>query len=157
MVSDNLKEFIMIIIIFSTLIGIAMFVSKYKEYRQGQLALDEANVKSKFTKFDFSKKFMILYAIFAAFGLISALYGVQIKDEVTIAMGIVILFLFLGEFLICSQKFTLYYNDSAFFTKGTMVNYRSIDIFEKIRNIKFAFVKVRTVNGYKVAVSPNSC
>lgn len=146
----------MFIIIFATVIGSVMVWTKYKEASKCKTAVQNAITNRKFEVFDYSKVVRILYILFILFGLASAGYGIYTQNDETIAMGIVISLLFVGEFLTVPYKYVLYYNNSQFIIKGEVLRLKSIKYFERILNLKFAFVKVIMLNGDKYPLSPKA-
>lgn len=144
----------MIIAVFATIIGCVMFGVSYKNYvRNKKIYLPYIDNK-KFTKFDFSLYIKLLYVIFILLGIVSAVYGFLYNSFETSAMGIVIALMFTGEFLNVQYKYVMYYSEDGFFTKGQFVRYKSIRDFEGIKHLSWAWIRVVTLNGEKITVSP---
>ncbi|MEG0164705.1 hypothetical protein [Anaerorhabdus sp.] len=146
----------MFIILFASIIGLVMLGVKIKDYRDNKSNLQTALGGKKVEHYSFYTTFIILYSLFVIIGFASAIFGLFVKDDTTTAMGIVIALLFLGELINAPLKYSLYYNDSMFIAKGKPIRYKSIQSFEKIKNIPFAYIKVVTTNGEKYPVSPKS-
>lgn len=146
----------MFIIIFATVIGAVMAGVKYKEAVKYKETIQNAITNRKFEEFNYSKVVRLIYVLLILFGLGSAVYGAMEQSDETIAMGIVTALLFVGELLVAPYKYVLYYNNSQFITKGEVLRLKSIKHFERILNLKFAFVKVVMLNGDKYPISPKA-
>lgn len=146
----------MFIILFASIIGLVMLAVKIKEYRDNKTNLQITLNDRKVERYSFYKPFVILYTLFIVIGLSSCVFGIFIKDETTAAMGLIIALLFIGELVNAPLKYSLYYNDAMFVADGKAIRYKSIQRFEKIKNIPFAYVKVVTTNGEKYPISPKS-
>ncbi len=146
----------MFIILFTTVIGGVMVWTKYKEAAKCKEATQNAITNRKFEVFDYSKVVRSLYILFILFGFVSAAYGIYKQNDETIAMGIIISLLFIGELLTVPYRYILYYNNSQFIIKGEVLRIKSINYFERILNMKFAFVKVIMLNGDKYPISPKA-
>lgn len=146
----------MFIVLFAIAVGGVMLWTKLKEYRENKQQLDLSLSNQKFERYSFYKPFLILYFVFVAIGLGSAIFGLYSNDFNTVALGLMIVLLFLGEILIAPLRYSLYYNNTTFLHQGTAVRYKSIKKFNHMKNIPFAFVKVVTTNGQTYAVSRKS-
>lgn len=145
----------MLTIILSVVLGAFMIIVKYRENHKISAAKSKLDL-SGFTKFNFSRSFVILYAVITALGITSIIYGYVINDLTTEALGIVISMLFISEAIGARNRYQMYYNDYAFSVNGTIIRYKDIKDFEKIRNIKIAWIKIHTFSGDTVSVSQKS-
>lgn len=140
------------IIVFAIAVGAVFFAARVKQYMEEREAYFKAVESNKFRCYDFSKWIKISYGAFAIFGLVSAI--VDYKNTTTIALGIVLCFLFAGEFLLANFRYRFYYNTNVFFCNGKLVRYKSVKEIVRKRKIKMAFVTVRTFNAEEFTVSP---
>lgn len=144
------------IILFITVVGVAVFASRMKYLKDIRDDINAAGgIGPKYQLLDFSKGPKIAYLLLTVVGVISAVYGFMTADDTTVALGILIFFLFLAEFFSANVQYRFYYSDTAFINRGKVVRYKSIKDFEKKR-IPFAFVAVITYSGDKHLVPPKA-
>lgn len=103
----------------------------------------------------FSKGPKIAYIVLSILGVLSGIYGYTIQDYTTVALGVLIFFLFLAEFFMANIQYKFYYSNSAFINRGKVVRYKSIKDFEK-KKMPMAFVTVITYSGDKHLVPPKA-
>jgi len=145
----------MFTIIFSAVIGLVMVYVRYRENQKENANQDNLDL-TNFTKYDFSKTFVILYGIVILIGIASAIYGFVEKQDTTVAMGIIITLLFVSEAIGAKNKYCIYYNEYALSSRGKLIRYRDIKDFEFIKNIGFAWVKVHTYTNETISISRKS-
>ncbi|MCI8540505.1 MAG: hypothetical protein HFE68_06345 [Erysipelotrichaceae bacterium] len=146
----------MFIILFAAAVGGVMVWTKYREAVKCKQAVENAVTNRKFEVYDYSKVMRVLYILFICFGIASAVFGIYQQNDETVAMGIIIALLFISELVMLPYRYKLYYNNSQFIVKGEVLRLKSIKYFERILNLKFAFVKVIMLNGDKYPVSPKA-
>ena len=88
-------------------------------------------ISSKYQCMDFSKGPKIAYIVLSILGIISGIYGYTIQDYTTVALGVLIFFLFLAEFFMANIQYKFYYSSTAFINRGKVVRYKSIKDFER--------------------------
>ncbi len=144
------------IVAFITVVAVLIFASRMKELKDAREAIAAAGgISSKYQCMDFSKGPKIAYIVLAILGIISGIYGYTIQDYTTVALGILIFFLFLAEFFMANIQYKFYYSSTTFINRGKVVRYKSIKDFEK-KKIPMAFVTVITYNGDKHLVPPKA-
>lgn len=143
--------------IFGLVVGVLYFVAKLKELKDGKKAIEAmGGINTKYQLIDYSKKIKIVYLVLAVFGLGSGIYGLILNDSSNVALGILVFFLFLGEFLMGDTNYKFYYSPSSFFYRGKAIRYKSIKEIEKTSRVPFAFATVVTYNGDKVRIPPKA-
>ena len=87
------------IVAFITVVAVLIFASRMKELKDAREAIAAAGgISSKYQCMDFSKGPKITYIVLSILGIISGIYGYTIQDYTTVALGVLIFFLFLAEF-----------------------------------------------------------
>lgn len=145
------------LILLAAVVGVLTFASRLKELKDGRKAIEEAGgLNSKYELIDYSKTIRIVYILLSVFGVGSGIYGFVQGDKTTAALGIIVMFLFLGEALMTEINFRFYYSPTTFYYKGKVVRYKSIKEIEAKAKIPMAFAKVVTFNGEKLPVPPKA-
>ena len=144
------------IVAFITVVAVLIFASRMKELKNAREAIAAAGgISSKYQCMDFSKGPKTAYLILSVAGIISGIYGYTIEDYTTVALGVLIFFLFLAEFFMANIQYKFYYSSTAFINRGKVVRYKSIKDFEK-KKMPMAFVAVITFSGDKHLVPPKA-
>ena len=144
------------IVAFITVVAVLIFASRMKELKDAREAIAAAGgISSKYQCMDFSKGPKIAYIVLSILGVLSGIYGYTIQDYTTVALGVLIFFLFLAEFFMANIQYKFYYSNSAFINRGKVVRYKSIKDFEK-KKMPMAFVTVITYSGDKHLVPPKA-
>ena len=144
------------IVAFITVVAVLIFASRMKELKDAREAIAAAGgISSKYQCMDFSKGPKIAYIVLSILGIISGIYGYTIQDYTTVALGVLIFFLFLAEFFMANIQYKFYYSSTAFINRGKVVRYKSIKDFEK-KKMPMAFVAVITYSGDKHLVPPKA-
>lgn len=144
------------IVAFITVVAVLIFASRMKELKDAR----EGDRRGRGNQFqvqcmDFSKGPKITYIVLSILGIISGIYGYTIQDYTTVALGVLIFFLFLAEFFMANIQYKFYYSSTAFINRGKVVRYKSIKDFEK-KKMPMAFVAVITYSGDKHLVPPKA-
>ena len=101
------------IVAFITVVAVLIFASRMKELKDAREAIAAAGgISSKYQCMDFSKGPKIAYIVLAILGIISGIYGYTIQDYTTVALGILIFFLFLAEFFMANIQYKFYYSST---------------------------------------------
>ena len=144
------------IILFISVVSVLVLAARMKEVSNIKRSLEEhGGITGKYECIDYSKGPKIGYVLLALLGFGSAIYGIYAKDDTTVALGIMVTFLFIAELMSADIKYKFYYSNDAFINRGKIVRYRSIKDFEK-KSIPFAFVTVLTYSGDKHQVPPKA-
>ena len=144
------------IILFISVVSVLVLAARMKEVNNIKQTLEEhGGITAKYDCMDYSRGPKVAYVLLALLGLASAIYGIYAKDDTTVALGIMVTFLFIAELMSADIKYKFYFSSDAFINRGKIVRYRSIKDFEK-KNIPFAFVTVVTYSGDKHQVPPKA-
>ena len=105
------------IVAFITVVAVLIFASRMKELKDAREAIAAAGgISSKYQCMDFSKGPKITYIVLSILGIISGIYGYTIQDYTTVALGVLIFFLFLAEFFMANIQYKFYYSSCLLYT-----------------------------------------
>lgn len=144
------------------LLGIALgaflcfsFVKEYLEMRKNTNSY-LANGKD-YVKTDHSLLQRIISIIGVFIGLFAAVYssgyfGAELKDDLTVALGLALILMFIGQYLASIYHSSYWMNESAMITAGKLLRFKSIKSIKAKQSLWVSSYTVTTYHGDEVAV-----
>lgn len=139
--------------VFSYVVGGLMLWSNIKEYKDFNDKLQVELKRKKYECYDYAKVLKCCYGAIAAAGAVIAVYGYISADYTTSAIGVVTVFLFVGQIFLTNKKYRMYYDEEAFVLAGERINYKTISDVKELKFVPFAFKRIVTLNGKEYRVS----
>lgn len=134
------------LVLFMVVVGLLTFCMQMKRYWDSKKKLKTLLENEKYESIIFGKITLLIYYIFALFAIGSTIFGFLAHDQSSVAMGVILTFLVLGEIVNYNFRRQFYYNQRAFISKGTLYRYRSIKKIKKKKGIIKGFVEVTMIN-----------
>ncbi|MFI3284029.1 MAG: hypothetical protein R3Y57_02985 [Erysipelotrichaceae bacterium] len=141
------------IIFFMTLAGSALLFVQVKTYIEKRRRIKEELEKDVYESITQMHYILYFYIAFIFFAVFSIVYGVYILDDSTISIGVLLLFMSVGEVISFNNKFKLYYNGARFICNGTVIRYRSIKGIRRRKGLSLGVHELETLTGQREILS----
>lgn len=106
-----------------------------------------------FEKNDHSLILRVLSVLGGLVGLFSVVVGYVIKDDLNIALGIALVFMFIGQYLSVIYRSCYWANESSIITCGKLIRFKSVKAIKIRRSLFVKSYNVTTFNGEDIIVS----
>ena len=134
-------------------VGVAYLASRLYERRKNKSILKDVLLKQKFEIYEYSK--WITYALFimAILSLISAYVGYLEKNEFSIALGVLLVFLSIAEAINSLDLTKLYYCEHGCVINNEYIRYKSMKSLRRKYALPLSKWNLQTFNKAKITIN----
>ena len=135
---------ISVLICFS--LGLVTLYFQYQRFKEAKTNIKDALSKNEYNNTFYGKGLLVLIVSLIVFAISSIIFSINTNGYPTIALGVVLVFLGLGELLNFQNSHTIYYNDDAIIVNGKHIRYRSIKSL-KTKGFRKQSLDITTLKG----------